>query len=256
MTESPARSALITGTGQRIGRAIALALAAEGWSVAAHYKASGEETESLVAEIRRQGGRAEAVKADLCDEGALAGLFGKARAAVGDIRCLINNAAVFEKDTIATADRASWDHHMQVNLRAPLVLTQDFARSLPDGVSGNVINIIDQRVWNLTPDFVTYTLSKTALWTLTQTAAMALAPRIRVNAIGPGPTLPSIHQTDEQFRRQCEALPLERGAAPEEIAAAVCFLLDASSVTGQMIAVDGGQHLGWSSRAGAGGYDG
>ncbi|MEX2452095.1 MAG: SDR family oxidoreductase [Rhodospirillales bacterium] len=256
MPKATTRSALITGTGRRIGRAIALALAEDGWAIGAHYNASGEETDSLVDEIRRQGGRAEALKADLSDETDLAGLIGKARSAVGEIGCLINNAAVFEKDTILTADRASWDRHMQVNLRAPFVLTQAFARNLPDGVCGNVVNIIDQRVWNLTPDFASYTLSKSALWTLTQTAAMALAPTIRVNAIGPGPTLPSVHQTPEQFRRQCEALPLEKGAAPEEIAATVRFILDAPSITGQMIAVDGGQHLGGGSKAAGDNLDG
>ena len=134
---------------------------------------------------------------------------------------------------------------MEVNLRAPLVLTRAFAEQLPDGVEGNVINVIDQRVWNLTPHFTSYTVSKAALWTLTRTLALALAPRIRVNAVGPGPTLPSARQTEEQFRRQWSSLPLMRRVAPEEICEAVRFIIDAPSVTGQMIAVDGGQHLGW-----------
>ena len=154
----------------------------------------------------------------------------------------------FERDDAHTATRESWDLHMQVNLRAPFVLTQAFARRLPDGWHGNVINILDQRVWNLTPFFTSYTVSKAALWALTQTLAMALAPRVRVNAVGPGPTLPSSRQTEEQFIRQWSSLPLARQVQPQEICDAVSFILGAPSMTGQMIAIDGGQHLGWSSR--------
>jgi NAD(P)-dependent dehydrogenase (short-subunit alcohol dehydrogenase family) len=153
---------------------------------------------------------------------------------------------VFERDEALTVTRASWDAHLETNLRAPFVLMQEFARNLPANASGAIVNILDERVWNLTPHFVSYTLSKAGLWTLTQVMAMALAPRIRVNAIGPGPTLPSPRQSAEQFARQGAAVPLKRGATPEEIAAAVRFVVGAASLTGQMIALDGGQHLGWA----------
>ncbi len=177
-----------------------------------------------------------------------ASLVRRAVDAVGPLTALVNNASVFETDGADTATRASWDLHMEVNLRAPFVLTQAFARALLPDACGNVINILDQRVWNLTPFFTSYTVSKAGLWTLTQTLAMALAPSVRVNAVGPGPTLPSARQTEESFRRQWAALPLSRRVRPEEIAAAIRFILDAPSVTGQMIAVDAGQHLGWSPR--------
>jgi NAD(P)-dependent dehydrogenase (short-subunit alcohol dehydrogenase family) len=170
-------------------------------------------------------------------------------AALGPLGCLVNNASVFENDTAATADRASWDAHIEVNLRAPFVLMQGFAAQLPETASGAIVNLLDQRVWSLTPYFVSYTVSKAALWTLTQTMALALAPRIRVNGIGPGPTLPSPRQSAAQFERQCAALPLRRGTTPDEIAAAIRFILAAPAMTGQMIALDGGQHLGWAQEA-------
>jgi NAD(P)-dependent dehydrogenase (short-subunit alcohol dehydrogenase family) len=204
----------------------------------------------VVGEIAAAGGRAVALDADLGREADSAALVGRAVAALGPLGALINNAAVFERDEALTATRESWDRHMEANLRAPFVLTQEFARQLPEPFAGCVINLLDQRVWNLTPHFTSYTLSKAGLWTLTQTLALALAPRIRVNGIGPGPTLPSPRQTDAQFARQSAATPLRRGATPEEIVAAVRFLLAAPSITGQMIAVDGGQHLGWA-QAGA-----
>ncbi|MBI1985320.1 MAG: SDR family oxidoreductase, partial [Rhodospirillales bacterium] len=167
-------------------------------------------------------------------------------AAVGPLDCLVNNASVFKEDNPRTATRETWDAHMQVNVRAPFLLTQAFAAQLPKRTEGHVINLIDQRVWNVTPYFTSYTVSKVALWGLTQNLALALAPGIRVNAIGPGPTLPSVHQTEEQFRRQWSKLPLQRRVDPEEICRAVRFLLDAPPVTGQMIVLDGGQHLGWA----------
>jgi NAD(P)-dependent dehydrogenase (short-subunit alcohol dehydrogenase family) len=162
------------------------------------------------------------------------------------VTCLVNNASVFETDTATTVTRESWDAHMETNLRAPFVLMQAFAAALPDGAQGNVVNIIDERVWNLTPYFVSYTVSKVGLWALTQTMALALAPRIRVNAIGPGPTLPSPRQSAAQFERQWAAMPLRRGTTPAEICAALRFILAAPAMTGQMIALDGGRHLGWT----------
>lgn len=240
------KTALVTGAGQRIGRTIALDLARHGFAVAVHYRRSRAEADAVVAEIAGAGGRAVALKADLADEADSAGLVPRAAAALGPLGCLINNASLFESDTALTATRQSWDAHMDVNLRAPFVLAQAFARQVPADGHGAVINIIDQRVWRLTPHFTTYTLSKAGLWTLTRTLAMGLAPRIRVNAIGPGPTLPSARQTPEQFEGQCAAMPLRHGTSPDEIAAAIRFILTAPSMTGQMIALDGGQHLGWA----------
>ena len=171
----------------------------------------------------------------------------------GSVNALINNASTFEKDDLETATRDTWDLHMQVNLRAPFILTQAFANALPAGWEGAVVNIVDQRVWNLPPDFTTYTLSKAGLWALTQTSALALSPRIRVNAVAPGPALPSARQTERDFQRQYEATPLKRPANPRQIADAVRYLLDAPAVTGQMIAVDSGQHLCWVPPSGSDG---
>jgi NAD(P)-dependent dehydrogenase (short-subunit alcohol dehydrogenase family) len=245
------RAALVTGAARRIGRAIALALAVDGWAVAVHYHASQAPADALVAEIAHAGGQAVALAADLADEIAVAGLVPRAVAALGPLGCLVNNASFFENDTVATATRAGWDEHIEVNLRAPFVLMQEFAAQLPTAASGAIINMLDQRVWSLTPYFVSYTVSKAGLWTLTRTMALALAPRIRVNGIGPGPTLPSPRQSEEQFARQCASVPLRRGTSPEEIAAAIRFILAAPAMTGQMIALDGGQHLGWGQQGAA-----
>jgi NAD(P)-dependent dehydrogenase (short-subunit alcohol dehydrogenase family) len=189
---------------------------------------------------------AVALAADLADESAVEELLPHAEQQLGPLGCLINNAAAFGNDTVETVTRESWDLHLAVNLRAPFVLMQNFAARLPLQASGIVINLLDQRVWSLTPYFVSYTLAKAGLWTLTQTMALALAPRIRVNGIGPGPTLPSPRQSAEQFVRQCELMPLGRGTRPQEIAAAMRFIISAPAMTGQMIALDGGQHLGWA----------
>jgi NAD(P)-dependent dehydrogenase (short-subunit alcohol dehydrogenase family) len=236
----------VTGAGKRIGRAIALDLARRGLAVAVHYNSSAEAADAVVAEIRSLGGTAVALQADLGDEAAVERLIPAATATLGPLGVLINNASTFEYDSAASATRAGWDRHMEANLRAPFVLIQQFAKQLPETAEGAVVNLLDQRVWNLTPHFVTYTVSKAALWTLTQTLALALAPRIRVNGIGPGPTLPSTHQTDAQFAQQCAAMPLGHGTSPDEIVAAVWFLLQARAMTGQMVALDGGQHLGWA----------
>jgi len=243
------RAALVTGAAKRIGRAIALDLAARGWAVAVHYDRSGEAAETLVREIAEAGGSAVALRTDLAREAETAGLIGRAVEALGPLGCLVNNAACFERDEIDSATRESWDRHLEPNLRAPLVLAQGFAAALPPERCGVIINLLDERVWNLTPHFLSYTVSKSALWTLTRTLALALAPRIRVNGIGPGPAVPSARQSEAQFARQCAAVPLGRGTKPEEICQAVQFLLAAGAVTGQMIALDGGQHLGWHQGA-------
>ena len=240
------KAALVTGGARRIGRALALALAGDGFAVAVHHRNSHAAAEDLVALIRNKGGAAVALAADLGDEAAVGTLLSRAEQALGPIGCLVNNAGVFVNDTVETATRASWELHLAVNLRAPFLLIQDFATRLPKSASGVVVNLLDQRVWSLTPYFVSYTLSKAGLWTLTQTMALALAPRIRVNGIGPGPALPSPRQSAEEFARQCATMPLRRGTSPQEIATALRFILSAPAVTGQMIALDGGQHLGWA----------
>jgi NAD(P)-dependent dehydrogenase (short-subunit alcohol dehydrogenase family) len=242
--------ALVTGAARRIGAAIARALAKAGWAVAIHHHESDADAAALADAIRGAGGTATTLAADLAAEDSVAALVGRARETLGPLSLLVNNASVFERDEALTATRESWDRHMAVNLRAPFVLTQAFVRQLPEWAGGNVVNILDQRVENLTPHFTSYTLSKSGLWTLTRTLALALAPRVRVNAIGPGPVLPSPRQTRAQFDAQARATPLGRATAPEEIAQAVLFLLEAPSVTGQMLALDGGQHLNWSPASG------
>ena len=238
-------AALVTGGAKRLGRAIALALAGRGHPVAIHCQHSRSEGEAVAAEIRGKGGRAGVVTADLADEAEMRTLVARATEAVGTLGVLINNASVFERDEWDTADQGSWDAHLTPNLRAPFVLMQEFARALSAGTEGVVINMLDQRVWSLTPHFVSYTVSKAGLWALTRSMALALAPRIRVNAIGPGPALPSPRQSAEQFARQCAATPLGRGTDPEEVGRAVLAILALRSMTGQMIALDGGQHLQW-----------
>jgi NAD(P)-dependent dehydrogenase (short-subunit alcohol dehydrogenase family) len=240
------KAALVTGAGRRIGRAIALALAETGWSVAIHYNRSAKDADETAAAIAARGGRAQTVRADLADEDETQSLVERATRAVGPLTLLVNNASIFENDLWDTVTRESWNQHVQVNLRAPFVLIQEFARRRPPGIPANVVNLIDERVWNPTPYFVSYTVSKMGLWGLTQTLALALAPEVRVNAIGPGPTLQSAHQTPEQFRRQWSMMPLRRPIGVDEICRALQFILDAPSMTGQMIALDGGQHLGWA----------
>ena len=240
------RAALVTGGGRRIGRALSLALSEEGYAVAIHHHDSKNEAEALAIEITRAGGKAVTLAADLSDESAVAELLPRAMSVLGPIGCLVNNASIFENDTVATATRDSWERHLAVNLRAPFVLMQSFARHLPEKAGGVIVNLLDERVWNLTPSFISYSLSKAGLWTLTQTMALALAPRIRVNGIGPGPTLPSPRQSEQQFLDRCRKMPLRRGTSPDEIAAALRFILAAPAMTGQMIALDGGEHLGWA----------
>ena len=241
------RRALITGGAKRLGRGIALALADSGFDIALHYNSSGAEAEALATEIIARGRQCVTLRAELMREAEVSRLIPDATAALGPIGVLINNASTFERDEWHNATRSDWDHHVEPNLRAPFVLMQDFARALPADHHGVIINMLDQRVMSLTPHFLTYTLSKAGLWALTQQMALALAPRIRVNGIGPGPALPSPRQSQEQFDRQCASVPLARGTSPDEIAAAVLALLSLSSVTGQIINLDGGQHLQWSS---------
>lgn len=239
-----ARTALVTGGARRLGRAICVALAEAGFRVAIHCHESEADAAELAGEI---GEAAMVVQADLADEAETATLVARTAAALGPVGVLVNNASTFERDEWNDATRASWDRHLEPNLRAPFVLMQSMAAALPPAAEGVVINMLDQRVWSLTPHFVSYTVSKAALWALTQQMALALAPRIRVNAIGPGPALPSTRQTPEQFARQAASVPLRHGTSPEEIGRAVLALLALPSVTGQMLALDGGQHMQWAS---------
>ena len=249
-------TALVTGAGKRLGRAMALYLAGRGHDVAVHYASSAPEAEAVVAEIRAMGRRAQAFQADLLDETQVQALIPAVTAALGPLTVLVNNASIFEYDRIDTATRESWDRHIGSNLRAPYVLTQAFARQCPPAVpddqgeplaQGLILNMIDQRILKLTPEFSTYTIAKMGLWALTQTAAQGLAPHVRVNGIGPGPTLRGSRQSETHFANQRAATVLGRGANPSDITAALGFFLDSPAVTGQFIAVDGGQHLGWKT---------
>jgi len=241
------KTALVTGGAKRIGRVVCERLASAGYGVAIHCNRSRDEAESLKAGIEAAGGRAAIVQGDLADAAAVAQLVPDAAAALGPITLLVNNASEFEPDEMGSLNVERFDRHMAVNLRAPAFLAQDFAAQAPDGADNLVVNVVDQRVWKPTPLFFSYTLTKAALFTATQTMAQALAPRIRVNAIGPGPTLTSARQGDEDFRRQSEALPLRRGSNPDEVADAILYFAAARSVTGQMLALDGGQHLAWET---------
>lgn len=245
--------ALVTGAARRLGRAMALELAARGHDVAVHFAGSAAEAEAVVAEIRAMGRQAVALQADLLIEAQVQPLVGQAAQALdGPLTVLVNNASIFEDDGFGTLTRESWNRHLESNLRAPVVLTEAFAAQVPAPLLDNagepvaqglVINMIDQRVLNLTPDFISYTLAKSGLWTFTRTAAQALAPRVRVNAIGPGPTLQGPHQTPEDFAAERASTLLRRGASPREICAALAYFVQAEAVTGQMLCIDGGQHL-------------
>lgn len=247
--------ALVTGAGQRLGKAMALYLAQRGFAVGVHYASSEHDAEAVAAQIRSMGRTAVALPADLLDEAQTQALMSRAAERLGGpITCLINNASIFEYDSLTSASRTSWDRHMESNLRAPFVLTQAMAAQGLQPVAddagepmatGLIINMIDMRVRKLTPEFMTYTLAKTALWTLTQTSAQALTPAIRVNAIGPGPTLKGHRQSPEHFAAQRANTISGRGSNPQDITAALGYFLDAPAVTGQLLCVDGGQHLGW-----------
>ena len=239
------KTALVTGGAKRLGRAMSLALAEWGFAVAIHYNGSQSEEEALAEEIIGKKGRAMTVQADLAVEEAVTQIFPTVTKTLGPVGVLVNNASTFSYDLATTATRQNWDYHLEPNLRAPFVLSQDFAKYCPKDSQGLIVNMLDQRVWNLSQHFATYTISKSALWTMTQTLAMTLAPKIRVNGIGPGPALPSARQSQDSFDAMCRAVPLERGTTPEEVTRTLRFLLESPAITGQMIALDGGQHLGW-----------
>ena len=240
--------ALVTGGAKRVGRAICIALAEAGYAVAIHHRGDAADAKALAGEIIAKGGHAAALQADLSDHDETAALAAKGAAQVGPLMLLVNNASRFDDDDIDSLTPKSWADHMGPNLLAPLLLIQAFAKAaaaFAEGSDPSVVNILDQRVLRPNPQFLSYTLSKSALWTATQTLAQALAPRIRVNGVGPGPTLPSIHQSQTTFDAEVAGLPLPRKTEFSDITGAVLYLAGARSVTGQMIAVDNGQHLGW-----------
>ena len=246
MVQASHKTILITGGARRIGRALSEALAADAWNVAIHYFGSSDDAETLAHTIQQYGCQVVTLCADLSNEDETRKLVASATDALGPLGALINNASIFEEEQWDDVTSDSWAQHLNVNLHAPFILSQDFARALPTESYGVITNIIDQRVFNLTPNFFSYTISKSGLWTMTQTLAMALAPRIRVNGVGPGPTLANERQTDETFMAQARATPLQRKVDVEDVVNAVKYLLGASTVTGQMIAVDSGEHLGWA----------
>ncbi len=251
------KRALVTGAGKRLGRAMALELARQGHDVAVHYATSADAAEEVAREIRAMGRQAVTLHADLLDEAQVTSLVARAaEGLLGPLTTLINNASIFDYDTLESATRQGWDRHIESNLRAPFVLTQAMARDVPPPLTdengeplaqGLVINMVDQRVRKLTPEFMTYTIAKMGLWAFTQTAARALAPRVRVNAIGPGPTLQGHRQSDAHFDRQRKATVMGRGVNTDDITHALCYFLNAPGVTGQLLCVDGGQHLGWQT---------
>ena len=247
VSEGP-RRALVTGAGARLGKAMAEALGQDGWSVAVHYRSSSQGAEATVDTIRASGGRAELVQANLADEEETTTLTRAAHEALGGpLTLLVNSASTFHDDSALEHTRDNWDFHMGPNLRAPVLLAQHFARAIPEDEAGLIVNMIDMRVLKLNPLFFTYTLSKSALWSATKTLAQSLAPNIRVNGIGPGPTLENIHQKPGEFAAEAKATLTQKGSNPDEILKTLRYLIEADSITGQLIASDGGQHLMWQT---------
>src|ERR1700679_3550307 len=244
MTGEP-RTVLVTGAAKRLGRAIALDLARDGWDVAIHFNSSAKDAQGAADEVRKLGRRATIVKADLGREEEVATILTRAARDLGPLTALINSASLFENDDWQSATRQSWDAHMNVNLRAPFVLSQAFARQLPHGANGAIVSLLDQRVLSPAPDFLTYGVSRAGLHWLTVTLAQALSPRIRVNAVAPGPTLKAAAQSPEHFAQERKSTILGHGSDPQDICDAVRYLLGARAVTGQTVAVDAGQHLIW-----------
>ena len=239
------RIALVTGGARRVGRAISLKLAAAGYALAIHCNTSVDEADDLAQEIIAGGGRAVVISADLVDPVSVEAIIPAAAAQLGTVTLLVNNASMFVNDSVTSIDVPTWNRQFSVNIRAPSVLAGMMATALPSGMDGAIVNILDQRVWKLTPEYYSYTLSKAAMWAATQTMAQAFAPRIRVNAVGPGPTMANVHDGEALFLREAAGTLLGHTVAPEEIADAVLYLATARSITGQMLAVDSGQHLGW-----------
>jgi NAD(P)-dependent dehydrogenase (short-subunit alcohol dehydrogenase family) len=237
--------ALVTGGARRIGRAIAEDLASHGWAVAVHYNHSRSDAEAVARGIGDRGGRAALVQGDLLLLDDLDRIVAEAAGQLGPVTLLVNNASIFERDTVGTLDITAFQRQLAINLTAPIFLAEAFAKRLPSSAEGSVVNLIDQRIWRPTPRYFSYQISKTGMAAATVALAQALAPRIRVNGIAPGPSLPNAGQDDGQFRRQTEHLPLGRGPELAEFGRTVRYLVENRSITGQVIGLDGGQHIAW-----------
>lgn len=247
MATGPGRRVLVTGAGARLGAAIATCLGREGWHVIVHYRSSRQGAEDTLAKILQEGGHGELVQADLADMEAVRALLPDLCARSGPVTALVNNASVFEPDEIETLTEAQWDEHFAIHAKAPIWLVRGLVAQLPADETGAIVNLLDQRVLRPNPHFFSYTLSKSVLHTATRTLAQALGPNVRVNAVAPGPSLQNSRQTPDDFAAQVAATPLQTGSPPEEVAKAVAYLLSARSVTGQTLAVDGGQSLIWET---------
>jgi NAD(P)-dependent dehydrogenase (short-subunit alcohol dehydrogenase family) len=241
-TSSP-RVALVTGAGRRLGRAIALGLAAAGWDVAVHYRSSEAEARETAAGIEALGRRAALLQCDLANEAAARGLVARAVEALGPVSCVVNNASLFEYDNATEFSPALLALHMQANVAAPVLLAQALHAATPAGSQASVINLLDQKLYNLNPDFLSYTLSKAALHTATTMLAQALAPTVRVVGVAPGITMVSGEQSEDGFAQAHQATPLGRSSTPQDIADAVVYAASARALTGTTLLVDGGQHL-------------
>lgn len=250
MTSHPHQIALVTGAATRIGAAIARRLAGEGFAVVIHYRSKPEEAEALAADLRESGARAATVKADLADRKQRAGLVADAAKPFGPLTLLVNNASSFERDSARDLDEALWDQHFAIHAEAPAFLSRDFAAQLPPDTKGNIINLIDARVLDLSPAYFSYTLSKSVLWTMTRTLAQSLAPNIRVNAISPGPAVAPPGVTPDAHAKRHSELPLGGAADADGLTDGVIAILNLPTLTGQMLALDGGEHLEWPTRRG------
>ena len=242
------KNLLITGAATRIGKAIALHFAERGWNIALHYFRSSSKAKKLKKIIEQNLVKATLIKADLKSPKQVEKVINLAKRKLGTIDCLINNAALFEKDDISNFTNKSWNDHLNINLLAPAILTKQFAKQASKKNTSNIINIIDQRIFNLTPFFMSYTISKTGLQTLTKTMAMRLGPNIKVNAIAPGPTIKSKRQTDNHFKNQIKSTLLKKSVKVRDICETAEFLINNNSITGQIIAVDSGQNLSWNMK--------
>lgn len=243
MTANREKVALVTGAGKRIGRTIALELARQGWDVAVHFGRSAGEAQAVAGEIQALGRRAAILQCDLADEAAVKKLLPRAIDALGPVSCVVNNASLFDYDDAASFSVAKLDAHMHANLVSPILLAQALHDATATGEQSVVVNLLDQKLYNLNPDFLSYTLSKAALHTATTILAQALAPKVRVVGIAPGLSLVSGDQTEAQFQKAHQATPLGKSSTPDDIAAAVCFVAAAPAITGTTLVVDGGQHL-------------
>ncbi len=243
MNPAPRKTALITGAARRLGRAIALGMAADGWDIVVHYRASQDEARKTAGDIEKLGQRSAIIDCDLADESATKVLLDRASALLGPINCIVNNASLFEFDDALSFNSTSLNAHMQANLAAPLILAQALHAQTPAGLQTVVINLLDQKLFNLNPDFLSYTLSKAGLQTATTLLAQTLAPKVRVVGVAPGLTLVSGDQTEAGFSKAHQQTPLGKSSTPDDIAAAVCYLARAQAVTGTVLVVDGGQHL-------------